>query len=335
MNTTELNAMNSRRKYFIIGLFLFIAVIMQGQIFSADSISNIDKINRGITLLNEWGDWYQRNQKGLEYPKVRPNKKTLEAFFQSIEFSNKAVSLINTNGFQNMTSDEIEKVIYYRSQALKYAKSINIAELNSWYPQFGTIFLARFIAGLTDFVNGLSAEINTGSDDNHNQFPKLTVDELDAVSKILSKAMVMKLNNEDINDFKRVLFNYDKRTGKKMKKEDFDEVTKYFRLIYEYNYELGSSLLLSWDSRTNFTTSNYINALNKIKKNNLRSADKIKMDYNALYAASKNQKFVTNDKMQKFQFGRDTILKRLKEVEISNKNLNVLIRIFKEYSVAK
>ena len=329
------HAMISRFKYIILGLTIIVAMVAHARLFSSDS-TNADRINRGIGLMNEWGDWYLKNKNGLEYPRVRPNKKTLETFFQSIELSNKAVYIIsNAKGFQNMTSDETEKVINYRSQALKYAKTINITELNSWYPKFGTIYQTKFVAGLTDFVNGLSAVKNNHSDSTPDQFPSLTVNELDVTSKILSKAMVKKLNEEDIENFKRMLKNYDMRTGMKMGEKDFGETIKLNKIICDYYYELGSSFLLSWDAKSKITSPNFSGALDRAKECGWRSPEEIKMDYIALDAASKNQTFFKNDKTGKNESGRDTILRKLKQNEIRKNNFDILMGLFKKYSVSK
>ena len=127
-----------------------------------------------------------------------------------------------------------------------------------------------------------------------NEYPKLTANEIDVFSKIISKAQTEELSDTDIAALKNMLREYNKRTGTKMKKADVDAFTKEMEITNEYYYELGQSLLASWDSKSRFTTGNFDKMLNLMKESGARKPEKIEMDLVCLDAAAKNQNYVQN-----------------------------------------
>lgn len=128
-----------------------------------------------------------------------------------------------------------------------------------------------------------------------NEYPKLTANEIDVFSKIISKAQTEELSDTDIAALKNMLREYNKRTGTKMKKADVDAFTKEMEITNEYYYELGQSLLASWDSKSRFTTGNFDKMLNLMKESGARKPEKIEMDLVCLDAAAKNQNYVQNE----------------------------------------
>ena len=153
-----------------------------------------------------------------------------------------------------------------------------------------------------------------------NDYPEMTTGEIDTTSKIFSKAMVEELTESDFAALKRVLKEYNDRTGMTIKKTDVEVLTKTFEITNEYYYELGQSLLNSWDSKSKFTTRNYDEVLTLVKKHQIRKPEKIKMDLRCLDAAANNEDYVQDEEGNKFEFGREIILQKLKENKISRNN---------------
>ena len=123
-------------------------------------------------------------------------------------------------------------------------------------------------------------------------------------SKIISKAETEELNDGDIAALKSMLREYNERTGTRMKKADVEALTKEMEITNDYYYELGQSLLTSWDSKSRFTTGNFDRTLNLMKESGRRKPEKIKMDLVCLDAAATNQNYVQNEQGSKFAFGR-------------------------------
>jgi hypothetical protein len=163
-----------------------------------------------------------------------------------------------------------------------------------------------------------------------NDYPKLTTSEIDTTSKIFSKAMVEELTESDFAALKRVLKEYNDRTGMKIKKTDVEVLTKTLEITNEYYYELGQSLLNSWDNKSKFTTHNYDEVLTLVKKYEIRKPEKIKMDLRCLEAAASNQDYVHDEEGNKFEFGREVILQKLRENEISRNNFERIKKFLDE-----
>lgn len=165
---------------------------------------------------------------------------------------------------------------------------------------------------------------------NANDYPKLTTTEIDATSRIFSKAQTEVLTESDIDALKRVLKEYNDRTGTKIKKTEFEVLTKTFEITNEYHYELAQSLLTSWDTKSKFTTSNFDKVLSLVRKYEMRKPEKIKMDLVCLDAAARNQNYVQDEEGSKFEFGREMILQKLREDEISRNNFERIIKVFND-----
>jgi hypothetical protein len=166
-----------------------------------------------------------------------------------------------------------------------------------------------------------------------NDYPKFTANETDVFSIIISKAQTEELSDGDIAALKSMLREYNKRTGTKMKKADVDALTKEMEITNEYYYELGQSLLMSWDSKSRFTTGNFDKMLNLMKKSGVRKPEKIKMDLVCLDAAAKNQNYVQNEQGRKFEFGREIILQKLRENEILRNNFDKIKKVLNADSI--
>lgn len=164
-------------------------------------------------------------------------------------------------------------------------------------------------------------------------YPKLTANETDVFSKIISKAQTEELSDGDIAALKSMVRQHNERTGTKMKKADVEAFTKEMEITNEYYYELGQSLLTSWDSKSRFTTGNFDKMLNLMKESGIRKPEKIKMDLVCLDAAANNQNYVQNEQGSKFEFGREVILQKLRENEISRNNFGKINKVLNADSI--
>ncbi len=158
-------------------------------------------------------------------------------------------------------------------------------------------------------------------------YPKLTTNEIDITSRIFSKAQVEALTENDIADLKGVLKEYNERTSSRMKKSDVEALIKNMEFSNEYYYELGQSLLSSWDTKKRFTTTNFDKLLGLAKEYGLRKPEKIRMDLVCLDAAAKNQNYVQDEEGSKFKFGREVILQKLRENEIAQSNYEQIKKV--------
>lgn len=163
---------------------------------------------------------------------------------------------------------------------------------------------------------------------NDTDYPKLSADESDALSRIISKAQIEPLTDNDISNLKNVLKAYNDRTGTKIKKSDVNDFIRGTKIINDYYYELGQSLLSSWDTKSKITTSNFDKVLQLVKEYGLRKPKKIKMDLVALDAAARNQNYVEDQQGRKFEFGREVIIQKLRENEIARKNFDQIKDVF-------
>jgi len=135
------------------------------------------------------------------------------------------------------------------------------------------------------------------------------------------------LTQRDIYELKRVIKEYNERTGSRIKRSDIDALIRTVEIVNEYYYELGQSLLTSWDTKSKFTTGNFDKLLTLVKKYEIRKPEKIGMDLACLDAAARNQNYVQDEQGRKFEFGREMILKKLRENEISRNNFDQIKKV--------
>ena len=90
---------------------------------------------------------------------------------------------------------------------------------------------------------------------------------------------------------------------------------------------MGQSLLISWNRKSRFTTTNFDRVLDLMKKFGGRKPEKIRMDLACLDAAAKNQSYVQDEQGTRFEFGREKILEKIHESEISHYNFGTIIKV--------
>ena len=156
---------------------------------------------------------------------------------------------------------------------------------------------------------------------------EFTASETEVFSRIISKATTEELSNRDIATLKSILREYNERTGKKIRKDEVDVLTRRLKLVNEYYGELGQSLLISWNRKSRFTTTNFDRVLDLMKKFGGRKPEKIRMDLACLDAAAKNQSYVQDEQGTRFEFGREKILEKIHESEISHYNFGTIIKV--------
>jgi len=172
---------------------------------------------------------------------------------------------------------------------------------------------------------------NVSADENpppREDAPKLTVDEIDAMSKLNAKSRTEELTEADINVYKGIFRGYYERTGTKIQQSDIDNIIKLMGIMAEYDYELNQSALQSWDNHSPFTTNAFDKILKVVKDKGIRKPELLDIDKRALAAAANNQTYLEDGEGNKYQFGRELILNNLRENEIARNNFEKIIQVF-------
>lgn len=308
--------------------------------------------------------------KGIIWPYYFLSKKTEESNFghlnKSIEYANQTASIVNMNHpFVSLEAAEKKKFIDFKRQALKEAQLVNIDTLNSRHPNFGNYFKEDYSKGLQLLIDGYDKnneqniaqafslldlwadwysanlenikagnkiEVQTKQDESTTvEAPQLTTNELDRYSFVLKKADKEALNETDIAELRSIFNEYSDRTGRKFSSEEYNYFIGATKMTDDYLYELGTSLLLSWDQKKKNTTTKFDELYQAMKTQKLRKDEKLKMDMETLKAATANQNYVEDLEGKKYSFGRDVILAHMKNNEVTNNNIQKIAALIKEF----
>ncbi|MDD4991515.1 MAG: hypothetical protein PHR83_04700 [Paludibacter sp.] len=308
--------------------------------------------------------------KGFAWPYFvifeKPKSNIKEHFNKSMEFSNEATKLRNQGqSFSTINDKEMEKFIFLNRKALEEALLIDIEKLNNIHPNFGNHFRDEYIKGLQLLSEGydkhqnqelIQAQIllnNWGDwysanleniktrnktevsvkslEKSNSEEPKLNASELDRYSKILKKANEEALNQSDIIELRSAISDYTNRTSRKLTKNEYDHFIGTIKLSNDYLYELGTSLLYTWDQKKVTTTTKFDELYKTMKMIKIRKEEKLEEDMNTLAAAAKNQTAIKAQDGQKYEFSREIILEHMKQNELSNSNMDKIQVMMKEF----
>lgn len=291
----------------------------------------------------------------------------LNHFSKSIDYINQSIKISNNfKAFSTIDSEDLEKIIELKKLALLEAEKVNTEYLNSLYTYWGDHFKNEYIIGLKLIILGYennaqeslfkgqtllnkwgdwyslnveyirnnkkNSETNYSPSKNVNdEYPKLNSSELDRYSKILKKSQEVKLTNSDLEIISGIFRDYTKRTGRYMTKNEYDLFFGLVKLSYDYQYELGQSLLLSWDNHKYFTTNGFDELYEKMKLLGSRKPEKLEYDLLAIKAASKNKMIIEDEFGEKYEFGREIILKGIRENELAYENYNNISKVIEKF----
>ncbi len=306
--------------------------------------------------------------KGIIWPYYLFTKNDKENFsehlIKSIEYSNKTATVVNKNHpFMALDVVEKKKFVDFKRDALEEGLLVNLDALNSRHPNFGNYFRDFYLKGLQILIEGYDKNneqnviqgfslldtwadwysanlenIKTGNkievqlkqNNSSEEAPQMNVSELNRYSKVLKKANEENLNETDIVELRGVFKDYSERTGRKFSSEEYNYFIGTIKILDDYLYELGTSLLLTWDQKKITKTSKYDELYKTIKIQDLRKDEKLKMDIQTLKAASANQNFVEDFEGRKFSFGRNIILAQMKNNELTISNIKKISDLMKE-----
>jgi len=295
------------------------------------------------------------------------NKSNLIYLNNSINLSNEGTTIVNKNTpFSISRDNQIAQVIDFQRKALKEGKKVNINKLNKHHPNFGNYFRDYFLKGLDLYIigydsnredsfikgqlllntwgnwytanfdnirkgNGIEVVVNQDKNSTLTEEPKFTASELERYSRVLKKAEEEILDNQDIELLRSVFQEYTSRTNRKLTEEEYNNFIGVIKLVNDYIYELGSSLLYSWDQKKVITSNKFDDLYKTMQMLQIRKPEKLKEDIETLKAASLNQNFTVDGYGQKYEFGREIILEHMKQNELSNSNMDKIQLMMKEF----
>ncbi len=158
--------------------------------------------------------------------------------------------------------------------------------------------------------------------------PDLSPDEVEIQSRVMAKAHRERLAPSDLEELRIMLGRYVKRSGRYLTKGEYESFVYAMRLSADYQYELGKSVLQSWDSRQYMTTTRFDELFSKMKR--FRKPQKLDNDIETLKAAARHQTYIADEKGLEREFARDIILEGLREADLARSNSELIASIFGE-----
>ena len=155
--------------------------------------------------------------------------------------------------------------------------------------------------------------------------------ELGKISAVIAAASERPLLPTDIQNLKSAYEHYFKRTGTHLSQNEADMFLKEVNLSIDYQYELGSSLLMSWDNKQVITTKHFDELFKVMQDEGGRKQEILNDDKSLIRYAADNSNYRKDGNGNKYHFSRELILKRLDSVEISRTNLIKVAEAIKEF----
>lgn len=285
----------------------------------------------------------------------------------SLNYANEANKIINKgDAFTLVDTEEMEQIIDLHKKAIEEAVLVDINQLNNRLNNFGNHYRDEFIKGLELIVEGYekhdnrkymdgslllykwgewytvnidniknNRKVETVPDTTKNRPtakpPDFNASELDRYSKVLNKAMSYELNEEDLKIFRTVISDYTSRTGRMLTKDEHELFIGVMKLTSDYNYELGQSMLFSWDSKKYYTTNKFDSLYKVMKIMRLRKVKLLENDIDKIRAASQNQYFITDESGAKYEFSRELILKGIDANNLFSENSEKISLVMKDF----
>jgi len=291
----------------------------------------------------------------------------IKHLINSINYANSTAELDNQReSFSIIENNEMKKSIEFYKKAFEEGKLVNIDMLNKDHPNFGNHFRDDYLKGLQLLIDGYEKKIDraylqgqillekwgtwySANFDNirarnmveviiehnkntlANEEPNLNSSELERYSRVLKKAEGGVQNQSDLAELRSLLRDYTSRTGRFLTEEEYNVFIGFMKLTNDYFYELGISLLYSWDQKKILTTTKFDDLYKTMATLKLRQEENLKHDLRTLKAASLNQPYLEDELGQKYEFGKEIILNQMKQNEISNNNMTSIHRIMREF----
>lgn len=162
-----------------------------------------------------------------------------------------------------------------------------------------------------------------------NPFESMNAYELSKLSTVFVKEEP--LVNSDLENMRDALKSYTVRTGNFLTKNDIDAFVEIINESQNYEYELGQSLLFSWDQHKIFTTNAFDGLYTKMQQDSLRKPELLQLEKNRLKQASENKDYSEDAEGNKYEFSREIILQGIDKANIAKGNLNKIVTVFNEF----
>jgi len=285
----------------------------------------------------------------------------------SLNYENEATKIINKgDAFNIVDPEEMDQIIGLHKKAIKEAKLVDINQLNNRLNNFGTHYRDEFVKGLELIVEGYEKhdnrkymagsllrykwgewyKANIDNIKNNRKVetipntikssaiekpPDFNASELGRYSKVLTKATSYELNEEDLKIFRSVMSDYTSRTGRMLTKGEHELFIRLMKLIFDYNYELGQSMLFSWDSKKYYTTNKFDELYKVMETMGSRKAKLLANDIDQIKAASQHQHFITDESGTKYKFSREIILKGIDDSNLCRENCEKISLVMSDF----
>jgi NADH:ubiquinone oxidoreductase subunit 6 (subunit J) len=203
---------------------------------------------------------------------------------------------------------------------------------NKIIPIVAFIIIGIFIVmsvGLTSALTSNSNQVDNQS--RKNPFESLNSFELDKFSVVMAAAQEKPLADSDFENLRAALKSYVDRTGNYLTKNDIDILVGVINKSNDYQYELGQSLLFSWDQHEVFTTNRFDELYKEMQKDDCRKPELLQADKNRIQEAARNQNYTEDASRNKYEFSREIILENLGKIDIARKNFEKIVDVFNEF----
>jgi hypothetical protein len=203
---------------------------------------------------------------------------------------------------------------------------------NRIIPTVAFVVIGIFIVLSVGFSGALTSKSNqTRSQSEQNPFESLNSYELDKISAVMAAAQERPLIDSDIEDLRAAIKSYVERTGHYLAKSDIDSFIRLINKSNDYDYELGQSLLFSWDQHQPHTTNRFDELYKEMQQDGLRKSELLQADKNRILEASRNQNYTVDVSGNKYEFSREIILENLDKIDITRKNLVIIANVYSEF----
>jgi hypothetical protein len=183
---------------------------------------------------------------------------------------------------------------------------------------------------------GFSGALDNSSSKNNNRnrespFESLNSYELGKLSSVFAKAQESLLTDSDLKDLRDAFTSYVNRTGNYLTKNDIDIFIGMMNKANDYQYELGQSLLFSWDKHQPYTTNRFDALYKEMQRDGVRKPELLRSDKNRMQEAANNQNYTEDASGKKYEFSRELILENLDKIDVTRKNIDKIVAVFNEF----
>jgi len=181
-------------------------------------------------------------------------------------------------------------------------------------------------------VEKSKSNLNSNSSKSSSDESIFTTHESDAMGIIITKAYNEDLTESDLNSLKNIYLEHDKRKGTKIPKIYIDNIMNGMDLMAKYNCEYFTSMLISWDRKSKYTTPEFDQVFKIINDNGIMAPNRLSADMLGLEGAAKNLPYVEDDAGVKYDVRREIILEKLNKAKIMESNVKKMNQVLIDYS---